>query len=94
VAANVLRLIDRARADGVGIVLITHNAGHAMAVGDEFTVLIHGKVADHFQRGERTREEVLSLMAGGAELDTLSAQLEQESGDGRPVAERALPTGR
>ncbi len=68
-AAKVLRLIAKVREQGVGIVFITHNARHAMSVGDRFTVLMHGSVAATFKRGEKTREEVLDLMAGGDAAD-------------------------
>ena len=87
-AGVVLRLIQQVKANGVAVVFITHNAHHAMTVGDRFTVLIQGQVADQFSRGERTREELLSLMAGGQELEALQAALEepgQAPGNGRPV---------
>src|SRR5690606_6663870 len=41
--ANVLATIDRVRKTGIGIVFITHNVRHALAVGDRFTVLNRGK---------------------------------------------------
>lgn len=75
-AAIVLRLMRQARADGVGIVFITHNARHAMAVGDDFTVLIQGRVAAKFQRGDKSREEVLNLMAGGEQMSELERDLD------------------
>jgi len=65
----VIDLIKSARAQGVALVFITHNATHALSVGDRFTVLIQGRVASQFRRGEKTREEVLNLMAGGEEFD-------------------------
>lgn len=65
----VIDLINTARAQGVALVFITHNATHALSVGDRFTVLIQGRVASQFRRGEKTREEVLNLMAGGEEFD-------------------------
>ncbi|RBP10570.1 monosaccharide ABC transporter ATP-binding protein (CUT2 family) [Roseiarcus fermentans] len=64
-AAKVLSLVKAARTRGIGIVFITHNARHAMAIGDDFVVLNQGAVAASFRRGEKTREEVLDLMAGG-----------------------------
>jgi simple sugar transport system ATP-binding protein len=76
-AGLVLRLIQQAKARGVAIVFITHNAHHAMTVGDRFTVLIHGKVAEQFGRGEQTREDLINLMAGGRELESLQAALEE-----------------
>lgn len=79
----VLRLIKAARAKGVAVIFVTHNVHHAMAVGDHFVVLIHGKVAADFKRGERTREEILDLMAGGESLQELATELEDsESDDG------------
>lgn len=51
----------------MGVVFITHNARHAMAVGHDFSVLIHGRVAAQCRKGEKTREEVLNPMAGGGE---------------------------
>lgn len=75
-ASVVLKLMRQARAEGVAIVFITHNARHAMAVGDEFMVLIHGKSAATFDRGEKSREEVLNLMAGGEQMAELEDDLE------------------
>ncbi len=65
----VIDLIAKARADGIALVFITHNATHALQVGDRFTVLIQGRAAAKFLRGEKTREEVLNLMAGGEEFE-------------------------
>jgi len=65
----VIDLIKTARDAGVALVFITHNATHALSVGDRFTVLIQGKVAANFLRGEKTREEVLNLMAGGEQFE-------------------------
>jgi simple sugar transport system ATP-binding protein len=78
-ASIVLRLMMQARAVGVGIVFITHNARHAMAVGDRFTVLIQGRVAADFGRGEKSREEVLNLMAGGEKITELEDELEAQA---------------
>jgi simple sugar transport system ATP-binding protein len=75
-ASFVLKMMRQARANGVGIIFITHNARHAMAVGDRFCVLIQGEVAATFSRGEKTREEVLNLMAGGEEMAELEENLE------------------
>jgi simple sugar transport system ATP-binding protein len=53
-----------------------------MTVGDRFAVLIHGRMADSFAKGERTREEITDLMAGGeamAELEAEISQYEQQS---------------
>jgi simple sugar transport system ATP-binding protein len=75
-AAVVLRLIAEARARGVAVIFITHNARHALTVGDRFAVLIHGSVAAAFKRGEKSQLELLSLMAGGEEFEELELELE------------------
>ena len=74
-AATVLRFVQAARAEGVGIVFITHNAHHATLVGDLFTVLIQGRVAANFRRGEKTSAELLSLMAGGEQMQDIAGEL-------------------
>ncbi len=74
-AAMVLKMMLIARESGVGIVFITHNARHAMTVGDNFCVLIQGRVAASFARGAKTREEVLNLMAGGEDISELEQSL-------------------
>lgn len=73
-ATHVLRIIMQARAQGIAVIFVTHNVLHAMTVGDRFAVLIHGQKADDFKKGERTREQITDLMAGGEAM----AELEQE----------------
>ena len=68
-ASVVLRFIRHARESGIAVIFITHNAHHAMTIGDSFTVLQQGAVLDQFRAGERSRLDVLTLMAGGEEID-------------------------
>jgi len=74
-ATHVLRIIMQARAKGVAVIFVTHNVLHAMMVGDHFAVLIHGRKADDFRKGERTREQITDLMAGGEAMADLEAEL-------------------
>lgn len=76
-ATHVLRIIMQARAKGIAVIFVTHNVLHAMAVGDHFAVLIHGAKADDFAKGERTREQVTDLMAGGEAMAELEAEVAQ-----------------
>ena len=76
-AQIVLQAIAHVRAQGVAVLLITHNAYQALAVGDRFTILVGGREAASFLRGERSREEIVSLMAGGADLDALQLKLDE-----------------
>jgi simple sugar transport system ATP-binding protein len=73
--ANVLATIDRVRKTGVGVVFITHNVRHAMAVGDRFTVLNRGRTLGTARKGELKPEELQDMMAGGAELAELNTSL-------------------
>jgi simple sugar transport system ATP-binding protein len=73
--ANVLSTIDRVRSQGIGVVFITHNVRHAMAVGDRFSVLNRGKTLGTAKRGDITPEELQDLMAGGQKLATLEGSL-------------------
>lgn len=74
--ANVLATIDRVRDKGIGIVFITHNVRHALAVGDRFTVLNRGKTLGTADRGQISADELHNLMAGGQELAQVEASLE------------------
>ncbi|MBO6901671.1 MAG: sugar ABC transporter ATP-binding protein [Rhizobiaceae bacterium] len=73
--SNVLATIDRVRKQGVGVVFISHNVRHALAVGDRFTVLNRGKTLGTAKRGEISPEELQDLMAGGQELAELEGSL-------------------
>ena len=73
--ANVLSTIDKVRQSGIGIVFITHNVRHAMAVGDRFTVLNRGKTLGTAQRGQITPGALQDLMAGGQDMVELEGSL-------------------
>ncbi|QEN85886.1 sugar ABC transporter ATP-binding protein [Labrys sp. KNU-23] len=75
-ATHVLRIVHEAKRRGLAVVFITHQVMHAMAVGDHFAVLIRGAVAADFRKGEKTREEITDLMAGGETMANLEAEIE------------------
>ena len=72
----VLKYIVAARERGLGVVFITHNPHHAYPVGDRFLILKRGRSLGNFARDEVGREDLTKLMAGGAELDQLSHEIE------------------
>lgn len=74
-AGVVLRYIAQARARGLGVIFITHNPHHAYPIGDRFTLLNRGRSYGTFTKAEVSREEVVEMMAGGEELETLSHEL-------------------
>jgi simple sugar transport system ATP-binding protein len=78
-AAVVLRYIAQARAQGLGVIFITHNVHHAYPVGDAFTILKRGTSYGTFRKSEVSREDVLNMMAGSQEMDKLSTEIEEFS---------------
>ena len=74
-ASMVLKYIVQARARNLGVILITHNVHHAYPVGDRFTMLNRGRTLGTFAKTEIAKEEVLDMMAGGKELQDLSAEI-------------------
>lgn len=85
-ATHVLRIVNEAKKRGLAVIFITHQVMHAMAVGDHFAVLIRGAVAADFKKGERTREQITDLMAGGETMASLEAEIQSymENHDGHP----------
>ena len=75
-SVNVLKLIGRARTRGISVIFITHNVNHAYPVGDRFTLLNRGRSMGTFDKTQASREQVLEMMAGGAEMQSLMADLE------------------
>jgi simple sugar transport system ATP-binding protein len=85
-AEVVLNYIMRARAAGIGVVLITHNAHHAYPIGDRFVILRRGAVAGAYLKAELGAGELVRHMAGGEELARLEADLEALARRGDPAA--------
>lgn len=91
-ASMVLRYIAQARARNLGVIFITHNVHHAWAVGDRFTVLNRGRTLGTFAKGEIERATLLNMMAGGKELESLSAELDEFArADAARTSGRASP---
>lgn len=78
-AAHVLRIVNEAKRRGLAVIFITHQVMHALAVGDHFAILIRGAVAADFRKGERTREEIADLMAGGESMSDLEANIDGDA---------------
>jgi simple sugar transport system ATP-binding protein len=72
----VLRYIVQARAMGRAVIFITHNPHHAYPVGDRFVLLKRGKMLGSYAKQETSLDQLTSLMAGGAELEALSHELQ------------------
>ncbi len=89
-AGIVLRHVNEARSEGIGIVFITHNVQHAFPVGDRFVVLKRGRMLASMESGEVAVEELTTLMAGGA--DELRRLQDDAAGYGPDEIETALPS--
>lgn len=63
-AAQVLRLMERLRAAGTGVLVVSHNLREVFAVSDAVVVLRLGKVAQVFETSQTDEEEVVSAIVG------------------------------
>jgi simple sugar transport system ATP-binding protein len=77
----VLKYVIQARSRGRGVIFITHNPHHAFPVGDRFVLLKRGHMMGSYLKSETSLEHLTSLMAGGAELEQLSHELQDLAGD-------------
>jgi ABC-type sugar transport system ATPase subunit len=62
--ANVLRIVTELRNSGKGIVLISHNIDHVLAVSDRIVVMRAGQVAGIRNTNETSRQEIVSMIVG------------------------------
>ncbi|MDA0289647.1 MAG: ATP-binding cassette domain-containing protein [Actinomycetota bacterium] len=77
----VLKYVLAAKERGVSVVFITHNPHHAYLVGDFFYLLNRGHLANEFERAKVELDELTKAMAGGAELDALTKEIQQVRAD-------------
>jgi simple sugar transport system ATP-binding protein len=73
----VLRYVAQARDRGLGVIFITHNPSHAYPVGDRFVVLNRGRLLGDWRKHEISRDDLIKMMSGGAELDALEHELQR-----------------
>jgi simple sugar transport system ATP-binding protein len=89
-AGVVLRYIVRAKQRGIGVIFISHNPHHAYPVGDRFVILRRGQVFGDFTKAELPLEQLVQMMAGGADLEVLSHELAEEAQSAPPEERAAL----
>jgi D-xylose transport system ATP-binding protein len=61
-------LIHRLRAEGVAILLISHDINDVFELADKMVVMADGKVVGRLNTSEATKDQVLSLIIMGGEL--------------------------
>ena len=91
-AGVVLKYILQARNRGIGVIFITHNPHHAYPVADHFVILRRGTVYGDYTKEELPLEQLVQMMAGGADLEVLQHELEQASREGEEGAEAFAET--
>ncbi len=65
-ARNVMELVHRLRAQGTGIVIISHNIRQVFEVADRIVVLHLGRIGAVFEKSETTPETVVKAIMGKA----------------------------
>lgn len=76
-SANVLKMIMRVKARGIGIIFITHNVQHATLVGDTFSVLNRGTTLGFYQKSDITADQLYNKMAGDREMTDLTSDIQK-----------------
>ena len=75
--AMVLKFIIEARLRGLAVIFISHNIHHAYPVGDVFPLLNRGQNRGTHRKSEISRDEVMEIMSGGADLKALEAEIDE-----------------
>jgi len=73
----VLKYVIQARELGRAVIFITHNPHHAYPVGDRFVLLKRGRMLGSYAKSDTSIAKLTALMAGGAELEELSHELQR-----------------
>ncbi len=76
-AGIVLHYIVQAKKRGLGVIFITHNPHHAFPVGDHFIILRRGRIFGDYRKDEISLDQLVYMMAGGADLEKLQRELEE-----------------
>ncbi|MGK3961510.1 sugar ABC transporter ATP-binding protein [Sorangium sp. So ce118] len=61
---QLFQIIRRLRADGIGIIYISHRMEEVMALADRVTVLRDGRYVGDLTRAEATHEKIVAMMVG------------------------------
>ncbi len=70
---GVLDLIRQLKANGIGVILISHRLNDVLSVTDRIVVLNHGVAAANLTTSKTNMAEVVSAIVGGAEMAEAAA---------------------
>jgi D-xylose transport system ATP-binding protein len=62
--AQILKLVERLRDRGLGVIIISHNLANVFEVADRIAVLRLGRMAATFKAGDATREQIVASITG------------------------------
>ncbi len=85
---ELFKVIRKLRADGLGIVIVTHFMNQVYAISDRITVLRDGQLVGEFETAKLPRTELVSKMIG-KELSAAAAVPHDPAGD-RPARREPL----
>ncbi len=66
-ARKVLEYTRNAKAQGMGVIFITHNVHHVMEVADRYTIIRHGQKVGTYNQGEIKYDDLSDLISGARE---------------------------
>jgi ABC-type sugar transport system ATPase subunit len=69
----VFALVERVRAQGAGIIYVSHRLGEVLQLADRISVLRDGALAARFERGEVDQEGMVTAMFGKSEEEVYEA---------------------
>jgi len=72
-AERVFALVERVRAQGAGIIYVSHRLGEVLRLADRISVLRDGALAARFERGEVEQEGMVTAMFGTTEDELYEA---------------------
>ncbi|MCP4381022.1 MAG: sugar ABC transporter ATP-binding protein [Hyphomicrobiales bacterium] len=75
-----LEMVERVRARGIGVMIITHVMAQAFAVADRIVVLRQGVVAGDVKTSETSPDEVVRMITGGIERIRTGLENQPETG--------------
>jgi ribose transport system ATP-binding protein len=88
-SAELFKIIHQLRADGIGIIYISHRMEEVMALADRITVLRDGRYVGDLERAEATQEKIVAMMVG-RELSTEYFPPKPQAGASAAAAEPVL----
>ena len=77
-----LEMVERVRARGIGVILITHVMAQAFAAADRIVILRHGIVAGNVKTEETSPDEVVRMITGGIGRIARATENQPETGAG------------